>query len=150
VLPSITRYLKYYCANGKQDYAVLNDFLITYPQFPLSPSLQILAPNASNVGKMFREGLFKVENITNAKAIAEQLCELGKTHAFAFNSTFIRAYVTITQIKGFDFNRLARQIAKQPLSFVPCVNKEQYCDMMERLYNYEMQQVNRLYFKMAS
>lgn len=143
-------YLKFYCANGKTDYTVISDFLTKYPQFPLSPSLQILAPTTANASKKFREGLFKVENITSAEAIADQLSELGKTHDFAFNSTFIRAYVTITQIKGFDFNRLARQIAKQPLSFVPCVNKDQYRDMMERLYNYEMQQINRLYFKMAS
>jgi len=141
-------YLNFWKAEGMEQYKIISRFVVKHPQIPLSVALSMLGNERNGRLNIFKEGKFVVVRYEQACKIAEQIEKLSADGCkFAYNSTFIRVYKKLFSLDRFDFERLLSQIAKQPRSLVPCVHEGQYKMMIEEIYNYELREQNRIYFR---
>jgi ParB-like nuclease domain len=140
-------YLNFWTIEGKEDYKAVSHFLNTYPKFPTTTALQLLAGTTTNVLVDFREGIYTVENHEQAVELANALEVLEGYCDFAYHSTFIKVFIRLFRQDIFSMEVFIHQIKKQQRSFVKCVNDKQYIAMLLEIYNYRRHEQNHISLK---
>jgi hypothetical protein len=142
----IIDYLNYYSIEGNQHYKTASSFINKYPNFTASLTVSILNGFDDNNGYLdvFKRGFFKVTTEQMAHDIATMLIKLEEYGKFVYQVGFVKSLGVMYKTEGFDFEVLLHQIQNQPRSFVPCINKKQYAEMLLELYNFRRHEHNRL------
>ncbi|RTL56259.1 MAG: hypothetical protein EKK37_17450 [Sphingobacteriales bacterium] len=145
----LTDYLNFWHGEGRAEYKKVSKFITQHPQTPLTVTLVILTGLKHSAGYLndFRNGNYICEGYDEGIKFIEQVKLLEEFGDFVFSSTFLRAFMRIYRQESFNIDRFIKQVQKQPRSFVVCISEKQYIEMFTELYNYEISEKNRVYFR---
>jgi len=139
-------YLNFYVVEGKEEYKKLSTFLNKYPKITLTIAIGFFESrtNTKSLLDDFRAGEFRIENGMKAYRIGEILQKLEQYGTFIYQVSFIRAITTVSSLENFEISVLLHQIEQQQRSFVKCIDRKQYTDMLLELYNFRRHGKNRI------
>ena len=140
-----------YSVMGDQDYVILEDFRMEFPEFTLSDSLMFL--QNSGYGRInkteFAEGNFEVKDLFLAKQWARNIIKLKPYYDGYTRSQFIRAMLTIFEKKPlFNFDEFIYKLEQQPGKLKHCGNKREYTEIIEEIYNFRRRESDRIGLRM--
>lgn len=136
-------YVQSHIERGHQDYKVLLDFSertgfnLTISAILLAGGGYLSTSGGSSVGKMIKNGDFKVNNRSRAEDMALYLGELGHYADFDLskNREFVNALYRVVQNDTFDFTRLMEKLEKG-LRIEIQPTPRHFMFELERIYNH--------------
>ena len=137
---TVVDYVNGYCDLGYKDYIIYRDFVEKY-NLP-STSAILLLSDEHNVDKCvsevnkFKEGLFKVKNLNNAKIMAEKIMLLEPFYKGYLRRSFILAIYSMLKNENFEFAEFITKLKQQPTTLQDCTSITQYKVLIEEIYNY--------------
>lgn len=126
---------------GKKDYEIYQWFIQTY-KLPHNESVRLLMAieiEQGSVKNIFQAGDFRVKNLQGAKNVAEMLSELAPFFDHWTQRTFVSAVVRLLKKKAFDWKVFMKKVEMNPTLLQVCMTREQYLDLIEKIYNYKAQ-----------
>jgi hypothetical protein len=100
----------------------------------------------TNMYKDFRNGDFTFTDREGARERLDKLASVGQYVPFAGEKGFAGALLKTMAIEGYDHERMLRKLELHQNLLRRFVNIEDYQRMLEDVYNYQMQEGNRLRF----
>lgn len=144
-------YIKSYAANGVKDYEVLLKALDNHKGLSASVVQILLSPFMSEGGtqtKAFKNGQYKVvatDAVEDILFFAEKCFEI-----IGGSNGRLRAWASIVKFvfycEKIDKNRFMKQLSEHHIMLAPIATVKQGLMIMERIYNYNHSQKNKLYF----
>lgn len=119
----------------KEDYGFGHSILLAYISN---------ATEKSKIFKNFREGEFTFTDQDGARERLDRLTEVSQFVPFAGDKNFARAFLKVMTIESYDHKRMLRKLELHQNLLHRFVNVEDYQRMLEDIYNYQMQEGNRL------
>ena len=128
------------------EYRQLKIFLDTHA-LPFHVALMLLTGGSAHPNRMkdrgplpaFREGNFKVDDLSYANTVAGQLLKLK---SFVPNlvkvNKFDLAWIKVSKLTDFEVNVAYKQIEKHSNKFDKCNNQEDWYEAMVEVYNYKL------------
>lgn len=143
-------YVNGYCDLGNQDYIVYRDFVTKY-KLPSRIAILLLSGEQNTTGEVttgskFKDGLFKVKDLDEAKKMAERLLMLAPYYEGFNRRCFALAICGIMKNPKFDFEEFILKLKQQPTALQDCVNITQYKTLIEDIYNYRRREKVNLRF----
>ena len=129
-------YINFWAVEGLQAYHILSQFLVKFPFFSVSTALVLVGPNDRAA---YKRGKLSIDNIEDAEAVGQIVSWFHESYDFASQRNFGQAIFQMYKSGDYDHDRMMKKVSQQPRSLVPCVNKKQYLEMLEEIYNYQMQ-----------
>jgi len=136
-----TDYVNGYCDLGYKDYIIYRDFVEEYG-FQHQVSVLLLSgefvsgSNLTNPQTRFKEGLFKVNNLNNAKKIADKIMMIEPYYKGFLRRSFIYALIGMFKNENFEFTEFIAKLKQQPTTLQDCNDTSQYKTLIEEIYNY--------------
>lgn len=131
-------YLEAWCKRGAQDYIALRDFWHRFDWMTLSMA-QGLCHYGDNYGenKRFYEGEYKANNLDFAEKVALAVLDF-RSIGFEYwrTSLFISVVANLLGNSDYDHKRMMHQLKRQSVKLRPAVNREDYMEILSRIYNY--------------
>lgn len=133
-------YVNGYCDLGYKDYLIYRDFVEEYG-FTSQVSILLLSEeqnggNDVSSGTKFKEGLFKVKDLNNAKRMADKLKMIEPYYSGFARRSFVLAIYSIFKNENFEFTEFLAKLKQQPTTLQDCTNVTQYKSLIEEIYNY--------------
>lgn len=142
---SVLDYINYWTIEKKPGFDKLSVFLSEHPLIPPSSALVMLACDGKRDLKALKEGIVDTSAYTEACEIAEILKYYRNKVEFAYDRNFILAVISAYKTPGYDHEIMKGKVENQTRSLVKCINRKQYTEMLEEIYNYHSSK-NRLKF----
>lgn len=143
-------YVNGYCDLGYKDYEIYRDFVADYgfqnQTAILLLSGEQLSGNDISAGSKFKEGLFKVKDLSNAKRMADKLKMIEPYYKGFMRRSFILAIYGMFKNKNFEFTEFLAKLKQQPTTLQDCTNVSQYKSLIEEIYNYRRREKINLRF----
>ncbi len=124
---------------GKQDYAILKEFRQRWG-LEWGTSIALLAgtpARSSTDGEKFKNGEFKVKNLTQANNIAEKIVEIGQFYPNFHRKYFLLAAMKMIRTQGYDQKHMIEKLKYLSAKLVDCVSTDDYLRLLETIYNYK-------------
>ena len=144
-------YVNGYCDLGYKDYIIYRDFVADYG-FQNQVSILLLSGEhstgtaESSPAARFKEGLFKVKNLENAKRMAEKIKMIEPYYNGYLRRSFILALHGMFKNENFEFTEFIAKLKQQPTTLQDCTNTSQYKYLIEEIYNYRRREKINLRF----
>lgn len=143
-------YVNGYCDLGYKDYEVYRNFVQDYG-FTSQIAIILLSGemsggNANNAATKFKEGLFKVKDLEEAKRIADKILMIEPYYKGVHRRSFILAMYSMFKNKNFEFTEFLSKLKQQPTTMQDCVGVAQYKTLIEEIYNYRRREKINLRF----
>jgi len=146
----VVDYVNGYCDLGYKDYEIYRDFVADYG-FSHLLAVLLLSGKHQGGGKVssttkFKEGLFKVKDLNNAKRIAEKLKMIEPYYKGFMRRSFFLAMYSMFVNENFEFTEFLGKLKQQPTTLQDCTNITQYKVLIEEIYNYRRKEKVNLRF----
>lgn len=136
-----------YAAEGKKDYiqylALKEDY-----GFNHSVTLACILGDRGDKGiyPIIRNGEFEIEDMEGSVKRLNMLSEIGEIvgAGFASDRYFVRAWLSVITAEGYDHQRMLKRLAKAGTLLKRYASRDDYCRMLEEIYNHNMSEVNRV------
>ena len=144
-------YVNGYCDLGYKDYEIFRDFLADYG-FSTRLAILLLSGEQENGSNpvsavtKFKEGLFKVKDLDDAKIMADKLKMIEPFYKGYMRRSFVLAMYQMFKNTNFDFSEFLLKLKKQPTMLQDCTNITQYKLLIEDIYNYRRREKVNLRF----
>lgn len=144
-------YVNGYCDLGFKDYEIYREFINEYG-FPSQVCIVLLSgESASGITESpttlkFKEGLFKVKNLENAKRMADKIMMIEPYYKGFMRRSFIYAIIAMFRNENFEFTEFLTKLKQQPTTLQDCTNVTQYRSLIEEIYNYRRREKVNLRF----
>ena len=143
-------YVNGYCDLNYKDYIIYRDFVNEYG-FQSQVSILLLSDehnggNAKSAANKFKEGLFKVKNLENAKRMAEKIIMIEPYYKGYSRRSFVIALYGMFKNENFEFSEFLAKLKQQPTTLQDCTNISQYKSLIEESYNYRRREKVNLRF----
>jgi len=142
-----TDFLKSYSSLGIFDYQSVLDFKQKHEVFSVSNCVHLCSqttdnsitgyssPNNGSKISAFRNGLFKIGNMKTAEKYAEDIKKIGKYYD-GLSSSFVCTMIYLFKKDCFDFDEFMKKLKLQPTELKKCATRQQYKELIEKIYNY--------------
>jgi len=143
-------YVNGYCDLGYKDYELYRDFVADYG-FQNQIAILLLSGeqvggNDISAGTKFKEGLFKVKDLSNAKRMADKLKMIEPYYKGFMRRSFVLAVYGMFKNENFEFTEFIAKLKQQPTTLQDCTNVSQYKSLIEEIYNYRRREKINLRF----
>lgn len=144
-------YVNGYCDLGYKDYIIYRDFVEDYG-FQNQVAILLLSgehstgSNEQSPATKFKEGLFKVKNLEEAKRTAERIMMIEPYYKGYLRRSFILALHGMFKNKNFEFAEFIAKLKQQPYTLQDCTSTSQYKSLIEEIYNYRRREKINLRF----
>ena len=144
-------YVNGYCDLGYKDYLIYREFVEDYG-FQNQVSILLLSgehstgTGESSPATKFKEGLFKVKDLENAKRMAEKIMMVEPYYKGYLRRSFILALHGMFKNENFEFTEFIAKLKQQPTTLQDCTNVSQYKSLIEEIYNYRRREKINLRF----
>jgi hypothetical protein len=144
-------YVNGYCDLGYKDYIIYRDFVSEYG-FQSQVAMLLLSGQHINGTEenspsvKFKEGLFKVKDLDNAKRMAEKILMIEPYYKGYLRRSFILALFGMFKNENFEFTEFLAKLKQQPTTLQDCTNVSQYKSLIEEIYNYRRREKINLRF----
>lgn len=143
-------YVNGYCDLGYKDYIIYRDFVNDYG-FQSQVSILLLSGeqlggNTKNALTKFKEGLFKVKDLKNARRMAEKIMMIEPYYKGYARRSFVLALYSMFNNENFEFTEFLSKLKQQPTTLQDCTNITQYKVLIEEIYNYRRREKVNLRF----
>lgn len=133
-------YVNGYCDLGYPDYIIYRDFVNEYG-FQGQTAILLLSGehnggNEVSPATKFKEGLFKVKDLNEAKKVAEKIMMIEPYYKGFLRRSFVLALVSMFKNENFEFTEFLSKLKQQPTTLQDCTNITQYKVLIEEIYNY--------------
>jgi len=125
-----------YADMGLKEYQYLLDFSERH-NFTITQSVTLLANNGGDRLKQIQKGKWVATYKERGETVANWINILKQMHQGHPQKGFFQAMIHLYNNDNFDFSKLVSKLNLQPTALVPCVNKPQYLDLIESIYNYK-------------
>jgi hypothetical protein len=148
---TIVDYVTGYCDLGYKDYIVYRDFITEY-NFTNQIAILILTgehqsgSSEINPATKFKEGLFKVKDLNNAKRMADKIMMIEPYYKGFLRRSFIIALFGMFKNENFEFTEFITKLKQQPTTLQDSTNISQYKSLIEEIYNYRRREKVNLRF----
>lgn len=146
-----TDYVNGYCDLGYKDYIIYRDFVAEYG-FQSQVAILLLTgehqsgSNEINPATKFKEGLFKVKDLNNAKRMADKIMMIEPYYKGYLRRSFILALFGMFKNDNFEFTEFITKLKQQPTTLQDCTSTSQYKSLIEEIYNYRRREKVNLRF----
>lgn len=127
-----------YANAGLREYEKVKTFLNTYG-FSINETLAMLRKRTRTNGPVvtqFKQGLFKVADLSHAEKTAETILSFEPIYQAARRRSFVFAMLDCLMVEGFDPERLKRKMKLQPNKIKAYVSWEECLLAIQKVYNY--------------
>ncbi len=144
-------YVNGYCDLGYKDYIIYRDFVEEYG-FQSQVSILLLSgehstgTQESSPSLRFKEGLFKIKDLNNAKRMAEKIMMIEPYYKGFLRRSFILALIGMFKNENFEFTEFIAKLKQQPTTLQDCTSTSQYKSLIEEIYNYRRREKINLRF----
>jgi len=144
-------YVNGYCDLGYKDYIIYRDFVEEYG-FQSQVSILLLSgehstgTQESSPALRFKEGLFKIKDLNNAKRMAEKIMMIEPYYKGFLRRSFILALIGMFKNENFEFTEFIAKLKQQPTTLQDCTSTSQYKSLIEEIYNYRRREKINLRF----
>jgi hypothetical protein len=148
---AVVDYVNGYCDLGYKDYIIYRDFVAEYG-FQNQVAILLLTgehssgSNEINPATKFKEGLFKVKDLNNAKRMAEKILMIEPYYKGYLRRSFILALFGMFKNNNFEFTEFITKLKQQPTTLQDCTSTSQYKSLIEEIYNYRRREKVNLRF----
>jgi len=142
---SVMDYINYWTIERAPGFDKLSAFLSENPLIPPSSALVMLSADGKRDLVGLRNGHVDTSGYPEATEISEILKYFRNIIDFAYDRNFILAVITCVQTNGYDHDTMKNKVEMQTRSLVKCINRRQYIEMLEEIYNRHSSK-NRLKF----
>jgi hypothetical protein len=138
---TIVDYVNGYCDLGYKDYIIYREYVDHYGfqsqvAILLLTNEHISGSNIENAASRFKQGLFKVKDLDNAKKMAEKIMMIEPYYKGFLRRSFIYALFAMFKNENFEFTEFIAKLKQQPTTMCDCTNTAQYKVLIEEIYNY--------------
>jgi len=138
-----TDYVNGYCDLGYKDYEIFRDFVADYGFQSQVAVLLLSGQQQGSCGSgivnpqvRFKEGLFKVKDLNNAKRMADKLKMIEPYYNGYQRRSFVVAMYSMFKNENFEFTEFIAKLKQQPTTMQDCTSRTQYKVLIEEIYNY--------------
>jgi len=135
-----------YAEMGIESYIKLRDFRKAHPELPIGCA-KMLCSNKSgesnyvrekshNYKEVFNEGTWLAKDMDIANQWANDLKSIGALYPKYKRASFIGALITLFINTDFKTSEFIDKLKRQPTALVDCATRDQYRDLIEKIYNY--------------
>ncbi len=136
---TLVDYINYWTIEKRPGFDKLSSFLSENPLIPNSTAIMMLsASNRKNLVDI-RNGFVDVTNYNFAKRVAGILKEYRNYVEHAYDRNFVLAVIDCCTTPTYDHDLMKQKLEYQSRSLVRCINKKQYLEVFEEIYNYKNQ-----------
>lgn len=149
-------YLDHWCKVGLPDYIQFRDFLEANRFINSSTLMKLMTygeggqQGRSNpritLAQVFREGRFKITNISLANRVISMAKDFQRWVPFWRMDTFIIALATLAMHRNYDHERMMTKMEYLSVRLVKCADVKGYLQIFEELYNHKVSLSNRVKF----
>ena len=144
-------YVNGYCDLGYIDYIIYRDFVAEYGFSNQVAILLLSGEHYSDSNKIspsskFKDGLFKVKDLNNAKRMADKIMMIEPYYKGYLRRSFIIAMFGMFNNDNFEFTEFLTKLKQQPTTLQDCTNATQYKSLIEEIYNYRRREKVNLRF----
>lgn len=133
---TVMDYINYWTIEKAPGFDKLSHFLNDHPLIPPSSALLMLSADGKRDLAGLKNGFVDATGYPEACEIANILKYFRNYADFAYDRNFILAVITCVQVDGYDHDTMKAKVEMQPRSLVKCINRKQYVEMLEEIYNY--------------
>lgn len=139
-------YLNYYCVEKNPEYLNLSQFVRKWPMIAISTLITLLTGDKQRKMIDFREGHLKITKEEEAYAVLNLVDKIRNMGVdFAYDRNLILAISDCLKTEGFDSEQLLTKLEGNRMGLVKCINKKQYLQSLEEIYNRHMQKRLRFF-----
>ena len=142
---TVLDYINYWTIERAPGFDKLSAFLSENPLIPPSSALVMLSADGKRDLPGLRNGHVDTSGYPEATEIAEILKFFRNKIDFAYDRNFILAVISCVKTDGYNHEIMKNKVEMQSRSLVKCVNRKQYVEMLEEIYNRNSSK-NRLRF----
>lgn len=140
-------YINFYASLGYQEYILFKQFLAEFTDFTASTMEFVLQLSAAQKGGMvgrLESGEFVIKNVAQSRVVlnflmkvksVEQKNGVQKGEYVFTRRSFLVCLLNLFRQNVIELDELADRINKYKMMFVPQLNAENYCTMIEKIYN---------------
>lgn len=140
---SMHDWLESWIGRGNREYQVLKEFCDTF-RIPVTVGMEITGTAyGGNQNDNFKQGKFRIENLQFGQTVGHVLGAL-RGHLPVADLRFVRAVVRVLKIKQISIDRLIKKLVSHASMFERQASWMKYVELMERLYNKNVQVEDRL------
>lgn len=138
-------YINFYTIEGVKEFIEFSKLVNHFPKVKVSAMLSLVNEETKRNAAELKQGILNILDIDIAQKVCELCYQLNETYeyTFVFDSRFPVALKKAIQSEGFKLENLLSKIQASPRSFVACHNIDEYCKMIEDVYNYRVK-INQL------
>ena len=127
-------YIAYYAKKGNVHYQTLLDFINNRPAIGCSTAINLLSSFQMSLTNMLKNGTYVVDRFAEAVA----LLDVAKDIVFEqqFDRSFLSALQQCMDSGEYVHETFLEKLKQQPGKLTRMANKDQYVELMEKIYNY--------------
>lgn len=140
-------YINFYTVEKRPGFDKLSAFLSQHPMLPPSTAMVMISDDGSRNTKGVLEGRINTANYENGLKIAEMVKEYRNMCDHAYERNFVLAVIHCFYVPGYDHAAMQAQLETQSRCLVRCINKKQYIELFEEIYNRNKSKNKLSFFK---
>lgn len=134
---TIMDYINYWTIEKKPGFDKLSQFLYENPSIPGGTAIMLMSYSGNRDLNGLKNGTIDISNYQFAVDVAGILKSFRNKFDYAYDRSFIQAIICALNTPEYSHDTMMAKIELQPRSVVKCINKKQYVEMLEEIYNYK-------------
>lgn len=140
---SLADWMESWIGRGNEEYRTLKEFSDTF-RLPITVGLEIIGRTyGGNSCDSFKQGNFKVTDLAFGQTVGHVLGAL-RGHLPVADLRLVRAIVRVLRVRNISIDRLVKKLVSHSSMFERQATWMKYVELIERLYNKNVQTGDRL------